>query len=299
MSKPLTGDQNPFRIDTKQRRRAFERAAQTYDSVAVLQSEVGDRLLQRLDLIKCTPKTVIDVGAGTGKAVRALGKRYRGARILALDIALPMLQLTRTRAGWIRRPAVLCADAEALPLADASIELIFSNLTLQWCNDLELALREFRRVLAPGGLAVFTTLGPDTLRELRDSWSKVDDYTHVNHFTDMHDIGDALLRVGFADPVMDMEMMSLTYPDVMQLMRELKLIGAQNKTLGRPPGLTGKDRLGRLIKAYEALRTAQGVIPASYEVVFGHAWALDRKLPSDASPGLKEVPISLEQLRKR
>jgi malonyl-CoA O-methyltransferase len=289
-----------FKIDKRQHRRAFERAAQTYDSVAVLQNEVAERLLRRLDLIKHTPKTVLDIGAGTGRAIPQLKKRYRGADVLALDIALPMLHKTRSRCGWLRRPGLLCADTEALPLAKASIELIFSSLTLQWVNDLELALQEFRRVLAPGGLVMFTTLGPDTLKELRNCWSQVDDHVHVNAFIDMHDIGDILLRAGFSEPVMDMEMMCLTYPDPMQLMRELKLLGAQNKTLGRPSGLTGKGRLHKLIQAYETYRTTQGVLPASYEVIYGHAWALEKQ-PASTRPvtARGEIPISLQRLKKR
>ena len=224
-------------VDTRQLRRDFELAAQDYDSVAVLQNEICERLLARLELIKLAPQTVLDVGAGTGKATQRLRKRFGSAQIVALDIAMAMLQKTRQRCGWLRKPALLCADAGHLPLAEASVDLLFSNLTLQWCNDLEHTLQEFKRALAPGGLLLFTTFGPDTLKELRASWSAIDGHTHVNSFIDMHDIGDVLVRAGFSDPVMDMEMLCLTYPDVMQLMRELKLIGARNKTIGRTPHL--------------------------------------------------------------
>ena len=264
---------NQFRLDKRLSRRAFERAAKTYDSVAVLQVEVGNRLLQRLDMVKLKPDVVLDVGAGTGHCTRGLIQRYRGAKVIALDIALAMLRLNKRRCGRFRHPKLICADAETLPLGDASINLIYSNLTLQWCNDLELTLRGFQRAMAPGGLLTFTTFGPDTLRELRSSWSETDGFNHVNAFYDMHDIGDLLIRAGFADPVVDMEMMCLTYADGMQLMRELKLIGAQNRTEGRPRGLTGKIRLRRLLQAYEAFRTQEGVLPATYEVVYGHAWS--------------------------
>lgn len=205
-----------------------------------------------------------------------------------------MLHQNKRRCGRFRRPRLICADAEILPLIDAGIDLIYSNLTLQWCNDLEQTLWEFQRVMAPGGLLTFTTFGPDTLQELRSSWSETDRFNHVNAFYDMHDIGDLLIRAGFADPVMDMEMMRLTYTDGMQLMRELKLIGAQNRTQGRPRGLTGKLRLRRLLQAYEAFRTEEGVLPATYEVIYGHAWSpLARREPRNKpSDGEIVVPFS-------
>lgn len=292
-------NQNQFLINKRQLRHAFERAAQTYDEVAVLQNEVRKRLLRRMELVVLEPHTVLDVGSGTGRAVADLQKCYRKARIIALDISLPMLHKTRTRCGWFSKPQLICADAESLPLVDASVDLLFSNLAIQWCNDLTHTLGEFRRVLAPGGLAMFTTFGPDTLKELRASWSAADGFTHVNAFTDMHDIGDTLLRVGFTDPVMDMEMMRLTYRDIIQLMRELKLIGAQNKTLGRPPGLTGKGRLQKLNAAYEAFRTPEGLLPASYEVIYGHAWALDQTQRSKPGANPHETHIPINQLTRR
>ncbi len=181
-------------LDKSLARRAFERAAATYDAAAALQNEVGSRLVERLDFIRMQPRRILDLGAGTGVFTRVLGRRYRRADVTALDIAPAMLQQARARGGWWRRaPRCVCGDAEALPFADASFDFIFSNLMLQWCVDLPAALRELRRVLAPGGLLMFTTLGPDTLGELRASWSAVDGYTHVNPFIDMHDVGDALL----------------------------------------------------------------------------------------------------------
>lgn len=290
--------QDRFLIDKRQMRQAFEQAAHTYDAVAVLQNEVNTRLLKRLELVVLKPQTILDVGCGTGRALKGLHKRFRNARIVALDIALSMLRQSRTqRTGLLRRPLLICGDAESLPLADSSVDLLFSNLTVQWCNQLEFTLAEFRRVLAPGGLAMFTTLGPDTLRELRASWSEVDTFNHVNAFIDMHLIGDALLRAGFADPVMDMEMMYLTYTDIFQLMRELKLIGARNNTLGRPQGLTGKGRLQKLAAAYEAFRTPAGTLPVSYEVIYGHAWALEKQQHSTHNGAGREVHIPLNQLK--
>ncbi len=265
-------DQDRFALSKLLVRQAFERAATDYDQAAVLQREVGARMLERLDLVRLVPRTIADVGAGTGVGTAALSRRYRKAQVLALDIAWAMLKRVRRRSPWLRKWSLVCGDAEALPLADASCDLVFSNLTLQWCTDLDRALAEFRRVLHPGGLLLFTTLGPDTLKELRHAWAAADGHTHVNAFRDMHDVGDALLRARLADPVMDMEMLTLTYRDVQGLMRDLKALGAHNVNAARPRGLTGKGRLRTMTQAYEQFRR-DGLLPATYEVVYGHAWA--------------------------
>jgi len=252
-------------------RRSFEQAASGYDRAAVLQQEVARRLLERLALMTIRPRRVLDLGCGTGQCIAGLMARYKTADVVALDIAAPMLNNARRRGRWLRKPDCICGDAEQLPLADNSIDLVFSNLMLQWCLDLGRVFNEVQRVLRPGGLLLFTSFGPDTLQELRASWARVDGYSHVNTFQDMHDVGDALLRARFADPVMDVERLTLTYPDVWQLMRELKQIGAHNVTAGRPRGLTGRSRMRALVQAYEGYR-CEGVLPASYEIVNGHAW---------------------------
>lgn len=269
-------------------RRSFERAAASYDQAAALQQEVGRQLLERLDLMKLQPRRVLDLGCGTGQCIPGLMSRYKGADVVVLDIALPMLGRARRRGRWLRRPHCVCADAERLPFGDACFDLIFSNLMLQWCVDLEVVFRELQRVLRPGGLLLFTSFGPDSLRELRDSWARVDGYTHVNAFQDMHDVGDALVRARFADPVMDVLRLTVTYPDLWQLMRELKQIGAHNVTAGRPRGLTGKTHMQRLVQAYEQFRR-DGVLPASYEIVNGHAWGTD-------THGTVNLPV--EQVRR-
>jgi malonyl-CoA O-methyltransferase len=186
-----------YALDTSRVRRSFDRAATTYDAAAVLHAEVRGNLLARLDLMALAPRVVVDAGAGTGHASRALIRRYPKALVIALDSSARMLQAAGRRQSWLRRFARVHADAERLPLADSSVDLILSNLMLQWCNP-DPVFAEFRRVLAPQGLFSFTTLGPDTLRELRSAWSEVDSRTHVNQFIDMHDIGDALVRGGFA-----------------------------------------------------------------------------------------------------
>ncbi len=278
----MSEENSQYRIDKQLARRSFDRAADTYDSVAELQYEIGDRMVERLDYIRQQPRRILDLGAGTGFFTAVLLKRYRKADIVALDIAERMLQRVQGRAGWFRKPQCVCADAETLPFADDSFDFIFSNLMLQWCTDLESTLRELRRVLAPGGLLMFTTFGPDTLMELRASWEAVDGYTHVNSFVDLHDVGDTLLATQWAEPVMDSERITVTYRELRTLMRELKHIGAHNVTAGRARGLTGKQQMQQLAKAYEGFRE-DGVLPASYEVVYGHAWSPLNKHASTAN----------------
>lgn len=273
---------------------SFERAAATYDTAAVLQDEVCRRMLERLDYIRHRPAAILDAGSGTGNALAALGERYAGARIVALDIALAMLVRGRKRLPWwkallARRADVVCGDIERLPLADASFGMVWSNLTLQWLNEPQRAFAEMQRVLSPGGLLMFSTFGPDTLKELRRAYLGADRYTHVNRFVDMHDIGDMLVRSGFADPVMDMECITLTYDEVRQLMRELKAIGAHNVTRGRPAGLCGKRLLATVARNYEAFRR-DGKLPATFEVVYGHAWKLQPRTSPSGHPVIEIKP---------
>lgn len=278
-------------IDKRRARRSFERSADGYDGVAVLQREIAARMLERLEVVRLEPKAVLDVGCGTGFGTEGLLKRYPKARVIALDFAFPMLQHAKRKGGFLRKPRCVCADAETLPLADNSVDLIYSNATIQWCNDLDETFREFLRVLRPGGLLMFTTFGPDTLKELREAWSAADGYSHVSRFADMHDIGDGLLRARFADPVMDVERLTVTYEDVRGLMDDLKVLGAHNATDQRAKSLTGKGRLKAMTQAYEAYRT-DGRLPASYEVVHGHAWAPEQQQADEG------VAVPLEQFKK-
>ncbi|MFN2308282.1 MAG: malonyl-ACP O-methyltransferase BioC [Gammaproteobacteria bacterium] len=282
-----------LRIDKRGVRASFERAAADYDRVAVLQREVGARLLERLAILRLAPQQILDLGTGTGHIAHAALKRYPGARVLALDIAEGMLAQARRRSGWWRRPRFVCGDIERLPFATHSVDMVLSNLTLQWCNDLAATCAEFRRVLRPGGTLLFTSFGPDTLGELRASWAAVDHYTHVNGFLDMHDVGDALVRAGLIEPVLDVERFTLTYPDVQGLVRDLKTLGAHNLTAGRARGLTGRGRWQGLRDTYETFRV-DGQLPATYEVVYGHAWApgpgTDR--PPRAASATVSVPLA-------
>lgn len=283
---------DPYRVEPAAVRRSFDRASAAYDEAAVIQSRVREQLLERLDYVSLDPAAVLDLGCGTGSAAPALLRRFPRSRVLALDLAEGMLRRARERRHWWRRPGVLCADASALPLADGRLDLVFSNLMLQWCNDLDAVFAECRRVLAPRGLFTFTTFGPDTLAELREAWRAVDGEVHVNRFLDMHDIGDALVRAGLVEPVLDVERLRLTYGEVLDLMRDLKAIGAHNVTAGRPRGLTGRRRLARLAAAYERHRQ-DGRLPATWEVVFGQAWAPRR------SPGPREVAVPVRGIGRR
>ncbi len=293
---------DPREIDPRAVRRAFGRAAATYDGAAVLQREVGARLAGRLDVVKLAPGTILDAGCGTGEAIGELSARYPSARVVALDAALPMLQQARTRSahgrsllarmlgplgrGGAPAPAFVCADGTALPLPGVCVDLVWSNLMLQWVNDLPRAFAEFRRVLRVGGLLTFTTFGPDTLQELARAFARIDGHTHVSRFVDMHDLGDMLVQAGFADPVMDREQITVTYPSPAALLAELKAIGATNQTRGRPRGLTGRSRRAALEDVLRKL-AQDGRIPATFEVVYGHAWKGEPKRTQDGLPIVK------------
>ena len=282
---------DPFDIDLARVRQSFGRSAREYDAAAVLQKRVRDELLERLDVVRLEPAVVLDLGAGTGHASLALKRRYRSSQVIALDLAEGMLREAVRQQTLLRRFRRVCGQAAALPLRDASVDLVFSNLMLQWCQDPDAVFGEVRRVLKPGGLFTFTTFGPDTLVELRRAWAAADERTHVNRFIDMHDLGDALVRSGLAEPVMDVERFTLTYAEVRDLMRDLKDIGAHNANAGRPRGLTGKGTLARMTTAYEAFRK-DGRLPATYEVVYGQAWCPVAPPRRKGLPGEVVVPIS-------
>lgn len=287
MPEPTYPAPDPRDVDANAVRRGFARAAPTYDAAAALQREIGARMGARLDYVKLGVFAILDAGCGTGEAVGELAVRYPAARVLAFDLALPMVVAARRRAhagrSAFRRllrpfasrgapePAFVCADINALPFTGVAFDLVWSNLALQWVNDLPRAFAEFRRVLKVGGLLSFTTFGPDTLREVRRAFAGIDSRTHTNRFVDMHDIGDMLVHAGFADPVMDMETVTLTFDTPAALIAELKAIGATNRTRGRPHGLMGRGRWSRAIARLEQLR-ANGRIPATFEVIYGHAW---------------------------
>lgn len=282
---------------------SFGNAAAHYDDVAVLQCQTADELLDRLSLVTLQPKRVLDLGVGTGRNLTLLAKRYPDAQMLALDIAPAMLQQARQRyqkASGIKRwlpysntPFYLAGDAENLPLADNSVDLVFANLTLQWC-DPRTSFAEIQRVLRPDGLLMFTSLGPDTLCELRQAWAEVDDYPHVNMFYDMHDVGEAMMEGGLAEPVLDTDLYTLTYDSAMALMKDLKVLGARNVNSNRRRGLTGKKAIQKVADAYEQFRH-DALLPATYEVVYGHAWGGQLKQQNLAG----EIRIPIEKIQRR
>jgi malonyl-CoA O-methyltransferase len=273
LSKPWPG------IDRRAARRRFERAAKTYPKFSRLEGEIAARMLERLDYIKLAPRRILDAGSGPPR--RALGKRYPQAVTIALDFSLPMLPRPGllARIGGSRAVAV-CADLERLPLADASVDLVWSNMALHWICDPLATFGEFLRVLAPNGLLMFSTLGPDSLKELRAAAGAA----RVHAFTDMHDLGDMLLATGLSAPVMDMELLTLEYRDADSLLRDLRASGQTSARADRPRGLAGRQFARRL-------RSALGDQPkATFEIVYGHAWK-PPEMESHADPRVKTVRI--------
>ncbi len=271
--------------------RTFDALADDYEAAAALDREVGERLLERLALMRLDPRLVVDVGAGTGVSSAALRTYYRKSRVVAVDIAARMLQHARRRGSWRRPLPVVCADAAHLPLADDSVDLLFSHAMLHWCHDMHRALEEFHRVLRPGGLLLFSTLGPDTLSELRQCGAP--EQPALRDFVDMHDIGDMMVGAGFADPVMDMEYFTLTYGRFADLLADLR---ATSGVLLFEPGKEPDDAAA-MAERYQAYRQADGRLPATWEVLYGHAWASDR-LPQHRDDS-GAVSVSLEDFRRR
>jgi malonyl-CoA O-methyltransferase len=284
-----------FFLDPRVVRRSFDRAAPTYESAAAVQREIRTRLLERLDIVRLVPGTVLDLGAGTGHASRELKRRYSSARVIALDLSLQMLRESARQQSFLRRFAPVCADAHGLPLRTGSIDLVLSNLLLEWCHDPDAVFAEVARVLRPQGLFTFTTVGPDTLKELRELWRGLDEAPHVHRFIDMHDFGDALLRAGFAEPVMDTERLTVTYPSLNALLSDLRGSGARNIATGRRRGLTGRAR-GRTVLARSEALTRNGPLHIGVEVIHGHAWAPAERRPRRAGD---EVLVPLDALRSR
>lgn len=276
---------------------SFGAASSRYDAAAWLQAMVREELLSRLTLLPAPPRDVLDLGAGTGAAALAMKRRFRRASVTAVDIAAPMLNVARRHSRFWRPIRCIEADARALPFEAGSFDLVFSNLMLQWLDPPDTALAEMRRVLRPGGLLLLSSFGPETLQELRAAWAAADDGVHVNGFIDMHDLGSALYRAGFEEPVLDTDRHVRHYPDARALMQELKALGAHNLDARRARGLTGRSAFARMLADYEARRTAAG-LPATWQVVHVAAWASDRgtqPMPQDPA----ETRIGLDALRAK
>jgi len=259
-------------------RRSFDRAADTYSKAAVLQHEISERLLEALDVVRLDARQVLDAGCGTGEAFSKLQQRFNKAQVVAMDLSENMLSHVRSRGGLFKRPDCVCAELESLPFADASFDLVFSSLAIQWCNSHADVFSEVHRILRPGGLFVFTSFGPDTLKELRKAWAEIDEDAHVNQFIDMHDLGDELLRCSFAEPVMHAENLVVQYQQLRHLLQDLRDIGANVTEHGHRTGLMTPALVQRLEQNYEQFRD-DDVLPASYEVLYGHAWKAERTAP--------------------
>lgn len=287
-------------LDLRQVRRAFSRAAPDYAATAVLQAEVRTRLLEQLDYLQTPPARIVDLGCGPGIASRSLKQRWPKAEVIALDLALPMLQQARREQRLLRRFERVCADVRQLPLADASCDLLFSNLCFQWVEDLPALLDELRRVLRPGGMLLFSSFAEGTLDELREAFAVADPgQSHVSRFAKVQQIGDAVLAAGFRDPVLDTDRFTLTYQHPRELMRELRGIGAGNAHSARRRGLTGRQRMNAVYAAYEDFRR-DGRLPATYEVVYAHAWGPEAGQPRRLGGAeIASFPVSALKVRRR
>lgn len=289
-------------------RARFSAASASYDAAARLQRIVRAELLERVGGLGITPRVVLDLGAGTGHATRALKQRFPASLVVAADLAPGMLQQAGRLLGWRERLLGgrfglpferVAADAQRLPFASRSVDLVFSNLMLQWCPDLSLPCGEIARVLAAGGAFAFSTFGPGTLQELRAAWAEVDAGPHVHRFLDMHDVGAALMQAGLQQPVLDVDTHELAYDQVLDLMRDLQRIGAGNAAATRARGLTGRAALARMTAAYERLRQS-GSLPSTWEVIYGLAWAADAGRRDTRGTGeAAEVRVPLERIGRR
>jgi malonyl-CoA O-methyltransferase len=276
-------------LDAVQVRRAFDRAAATYAGAAIVQREVERRMAEKLDYLRIDPSRLLDAGCGAGTARRSLRARYPRAELVELDLSLAMLRQARAQrglserlgaiGGWARERWV-CADFSRLPLRNGTVGLVWSSLALAWSGDPPATLAEFHRVLAPGGALMFSTYGPDTLKELREAFTSTDSAAHVHVFADMHDIGDMLVAAGFDAPVMEMERIGVTYADVGTLALDLQRSGQTFAAASRRRGLTTPGRWRRMLHEYDKARLG-GCLPVTVEVVYGHAWRGRRDVTDD------------------
>lgn len=286
-----------FSLDRRAARRRFGRSAPHADAAGFLAREVARRMADRLAYIRHQPARVLDAGCGIGPDFALLGEHYPLAERVGVDFALPLLRLARGERSFFRRllgsardtdPRLVCADVDALPLARASVQMVWSNLLLNWLADPMPAIREMHRVLDVGGMLMFSTLGPDTLKELRAAMP-AGIGERVHRFIDMHDLGDCLVRAGFSEPVMDMETLTLTYADLDGLLNDLRRAGATNASAARPRGLAGKSGWARARAAYEQMRS-DGRLPATIEVIYGHAWKAAPKTTEDGRAVIQFTP---------
>jgi len=259
------------RLRTIDVQRRFDRAAAKFDDADFVHAVTRDGLLHRLEPMLVEPGIVIDLGSATGAACRHLSRRFGRSRVVAIDLSLFMLRQLRHRQSRFSKTAAVQANATALPLKDQSVAVIFANLLLPWIDDPAALFREVARVLKKGGLLLFSTLGPDSLLELRKAWESVDTAAHVNRFLDMHDIGDAAVHAGLRDPVLDVDRLTVTYADPAAVFRDLTAAGARNCLRQRPRSLVGKAQFASMKKALADASNGD-VIRLELELVYGHCW---------------------------
>ena len=273
-------------------RKSFDNAAASYEKAAIVQNEIGKRLLERLDYIKIDPARILDLGSGAGQFSRALKKRYPKAQILSLDLSFAMLKQSKSQQALWRKWPLVCGSMEALPFADKSFDLVFSNQVIHWAEDIPALAQEILRVMQVDGCLMMSTLGPDTFQELRQSYAAIDNFVHTNSFMDMHDLGDILQQAQFVDPVIDMEKIMVRYPSVTAVLQALKAQGVRNMHANRNAGLSGKSRRQAFEQHYMQHYQQEGKVPLSYEVVYIHAWRGAQRLDGE----IRETTIPIEAI---
>jgi malonyl-CoA O-methyltransferase len=270
--------------------KAFNKHASEYELAAKVQREIGERLFERLQYLKISPKRILDLGCGPGAFSRELTLMYPKAQVFGLDFAHDMLLQAKKKQSWRRKWPLVTADMKSMPFATGMFDLVFANQVIHWSSSLARVFRELNRVMNVNGCLMFTTLGPDTFKELKKAWAEVNQYAHVNEFIDMHDIGDCLMAEHLLDPVMDMELLSVHYETLPHLIRALKKQGVRNINSERNRGLTGKTAWKQFEKNYAAMQTDKGKYPLTYEVVYGHAWKGEQRKTGNGIETL--IPVS-------
>lgn len=267
-------ESQPDELDAALVRRRLERAGSPPAECCAVYREIGRRLFEALRPVRLQPARILDCSAAAANLRGMLAERYRKAGIVSVDEACRPLMPLREAAGrwpWSAQTPIVAADHATLPLASTSFEIVTSNLSLHRRLRPDTVLAEALRVLSPGGVLVLSTFGPDTLAELRECWGDIDGAEHVHPFADMHDLGDALMRVGFHDVVMHSERLVCHYPDLATVHADLRRLGVANASQQRPRCLRTPRQLARVDAAYERRRVDEG-LPVTLEVVYAHAW---------------------------
>lgn len=273
--------------------RSFNRAAATYDRYSVVQRYVAQRQMERLAWLHLNPERIVDLGCGTGSSTQLLREKFPQAKIIGVDLAEQMLAIAKTKFQRDEQVKWLCADAMHVPLFPQSQDFIFSNLMLQWHNNISICFSEWLRLARAGGCLVLTTFGPATLQEIRASWAEVDGYTHVHSFLDIGKIGDSLMRAHWYDPVLETEIIRLEYTSLDDIFHDLKMIGAQNAAQDRYLGLTGKHKWRKFKDVYQQKFFNDGHYPLTYEVIYAHAFAPQHPELFGVNKEVNKIPIQM------